>query len=72
MKLTEVKRAEQVILDLLGKRAYRPSDLVIALRGQDLDELALREAMWRLIDRMQIRLTQERQLTLSGEQYARA
>lgn len=63
----EVKRVEQAVLEALksSRQPESPREVITNLVKEGLQDSAIREAIWRLIDRKQIQLTLDRKLELS-------
>lgn len=58
------QQAEVAILGILAPSAvYAPKDLIHHVKEHSkIDDATIREALWRLIDRMEIKLTPDRKL----------
>jgi hypothetical protein len=71
MTVAEVRAAaEERVLELVNTGQQDPMDLVARLRTEGFDDLAIREAIWRLIDRSEITLTSQRTLATNPGQPA--
>jgi len=59
----DLERAETAILKKISERGdpTTATELVATLQS-DFDEATVRQALWRLIDRSRVRLTERRQL----------
>ncbi|MDE3155477.1 MAG: hypothetical protein KGN76_10270 [Acidobacteriota bacterium] len=65
-----LERRVRALLDTTG-RAFRPEDLVAQVsRAQHVTEAEVRAALWRLLDRKDVRLTAD--LKLAGPRRPRA
>lgn len=64
MTSNEVQAMEQEVLEALSrlKSPVRASEVIGVLREKGCDEGAIREAIWRLIDRRELGLTPDRKL----------
>ena len=64
MTSNEVQGMEREVLEALSRlrRPVRASEVIGALRKKGYGEGAIREAIWRLIDRRELGLTPDRKL----------
>ncbi len=62
--MQETQRLEERILKLLEMGTRDPSELAVEL-GSDFDKLAIKQAIWHLLDLGRIELTADRKLSRS-------
>lgn len=72
----EIRRAERRIVTVLrrGHRPYAPIELEELLQKDGLSGIAVRDALWRLLERRDVELTPRREVRLTppARHYARA
>ena len=63
MAPAEANEMQEAVQEALQERTYSPEELVARLRqARGFDEDTIREAIWRLLDGRQIRVTPDRKL----------